>query len=419
MARAFKVLSGAQSFGYGPSAKLGVLTNYLHQQGVTVDFWGQEIALRYARLNSPPDRRIYRGDLLSTLDAKPYGAVMTVMDPRVAAWGYFYDLPVLAIDSLFWFWDWSAPSEMLMRMRENIRRLKAHASLDDLLAYIGSLPDHLQQYATHFMASRSFAQHYPGCHRVRAVDDGLHVVEVGPIVDLAYKHQGVRDTVLVSFSGTLNPLMTHDDAMTYLQLVRVILAPALERLQGVVRTVVTVHPSLVEEARALFPGSVGTLAHGEFLETVNRSIAVIAPAGITTLYECVMYETPIFVLPEQHDGHFRNYTRLTDLAEDVGEFRRVFPETLVNYRAPIDAGAASPDYVAALYAAYKRFLADPQDRTVASMRAHMCDRLAQINDQKVYCAYRDAQKMVMRPMLEQWPNAAAAIEVALSPYFVD
>jgi len=50
MARAFKVLSGAQSFGYGPSAKLGVLTNYLHQQGVTVDFWGQGIALRYAQI---------------------------------------------------------------------------------------------------------------------------------------------------------------------------------------------------------------------------------------------------------------------------------------------------------------------------------------------------------------------------------
>lgn len=55
---------------------------------------------------------------------------------------------------------------------------------------------------------------------------------------------------------------------------------------------------------------------------------LFTPAGVTTIYESICYGTPIVFLPEQHDGHYKNYMRLTD----DKKYDDIFPELLFNTR---------------------------------------------------------------------------------------
>lgn len=52
------------------------------------------------------------------------------------------------------------------------------------------------------------------------------------------------------------------------------------------------------------------MTHPEFLQRLDDCLLVIAPAGMATMFECLAYEVPLLVLPEQHDGNYTNYMTL-------------------------------------------------------------------------------------------------------------
>ncbi len=387
-----KILSGAQSFGYGPASKLVVLVNHLRNDGLWVDFWGQESALNFAETNLAGGGTILSGEPLASLDPALYRAVLTVMDPRLAAWGYYHNLPVLAVDSLYWFWDWSQLAHEQARIDNLLSYHKAHTSLAELVSSIEALPPHVQQYATHSMASQSLIQHYPGGQQDESINDRLRLVKVGPIVDTKYRKKVKRDTLLVSLSGMLSPLVSRGDADVYMKLVLELLDPVLSALPVSVTPIFTVNPALLQAAKAIFGEAAVTMDHSTFLKTLNRSLAVLAPAGITTLYECLAYETPMLFLPEQHDGHFSNYDRLARLTATKTEFRAMFPEGLLGYHAVLERRDRPKTYVKALYTMYRGLLTHPEEHLFALLKDQLSEPLLRVVRGGAYNALAESQK---------------------------
>lgn len=403
------ILCGAQAFNYGPSAKLMVIARELAQQGLSLEFWGEGIARTYAQSNFAGNCLIADKEDLANVPQDRYRAVVTVMDPRLSAWGFFHGRPVYAVDSLYWFWDWPTDSPILQEVDDRLVDLKQQGSCADLLGYVESLPPHIQQYANHSMATLSFVQYFPGAEREASIGHNHRRQIVSPIVDLSQRRGVERDMVLVSFSGMSNPLVSRADAIIYLQLVERVIGPALQEIRPVAKPLVAVSPAVIEDAKRILPWEVHALSHDQFLTTLNRSLVVIAPAGITTLYECLIYETPMMVLPEQHIGHLHNFSRLSALFDDPADARDVFPESLASYRLPLPKRCGEECFVEALYESYHWLLAKSGDGRVGEIAQPLRDHLLRVVQPGMFQRYQEDQQRASRPLTHRWPDSGSEI----------
>jgi hypothetical protein len=391
-----RILSGSQAFGYGPSSKLVTIASHLQQAGVATDFCGEGIARSFAELNRPAFGTLRAETDVEDIVPEGYDAVLSLMSPAVAAWGYAYGVPVAAVDSLYWLWRW--PEDRQPAVQRDIAQFRGAHRLGDLLAYIETLPRHVQQFANHLMAERSYIQRYPGMYREDRADRVLNLVEVGPIVDRSYYTDCPRDTVLISFAGMINPLISDEDIDKYFRLVNMLLEPALAELEQAYQVVYVVNPVLDAAARQVFRGTITALSHQEMLRTMARSIAVVTPPGITTFYECLAYRTPALSLPEQHYGHFPNYERLAHLSDTVQHFRQAYPEALVSFRVP-RAATTPPEQVRELYVIYQRLLDGEMPDALADMQHTLYEALLAVRNPDRCAAYAAAQLSLLEPLV--------------------
>lgn len=367
------VLSSAEAFGFGPCSKLTSIVKRLKNEipSSRIDFLGEGSALSFALQNHYLFNSIREYDGIYP-NANEFDLVLSVMNPYAILWGWFHRKKCIYVDSLYWFWKFE--KNAFENLESTIDQLTSANSIDEVWALIKDITGHNLHYLAHRLSTISCSQYFnyteTGADIFRK--NIKNIVEVNPIIDASHKKKTKRDTILISLGGLLSPLNREKEALSYLGLVFKITEDFISEASKHYKVILATSPEIVKSMKRVNQDiSVATLSQEEMLETINRSALVLTPAGITTMYECLMYETPFFVLPELHDGHYPNYLRLAGGDQKkINMLASVFPNALINPLVNNKQENDPDDEIRKIQSFIKR-LTITNDKTFNSMKSNV------------------------------------------------
>jgi len=303
-----KVLIGAQSWAYGPAGKASAIAHSMKRHDVSTEFIGTTTSYLLCKKSGHFDKLHECNSFTdyNKLDKKQYSAVISVMDPFLALWAYKNDLPVYYADSMSWFWIW--------KNNEKVHNLLPKLKENNLIFGFNALeklkPDH-RQLVAHLLSERIYSQGNP-----QIIEQTSHkAINAGSLIDLSYRKEMMRDTVLISLSGGISPATNLESAVNYAKLVLDLLADKIKEWPAAKRFIVTGHPDVI--AKIVSPNPIiklKALTHPQFLSELNRALVVFVPCGFTTVYESLAYGAPVVLLPENHNGHAYEYLTISQHA---------------------------------------------------------------------------------------------------------
>jgi len=315
-----KILITAQGFGFGPASKAGSIASYCrgHSSDIQIDFGGQGIAYELGLSKQSLFNNIFEtnNDRINAL-IESYDLLISVMEPNSVLLSKKYGVKSVYVDSLFWFWDWSSLDlEKTFHLRDELKSI----NMDNLLKDLSNQHPHTSQFFGHFLSDRSFIQAYPHSQSrkdIRNQEIG-NVEIVGPIIDDRYKSNQENDILLITFCGQKNPIVSFENSINYCNFCLSVLEKGLmdfSENNKQIKIQVIGHQAIMDYLENKYPKkfdiSFKHLKHEEYYKTINRSFAIFGPPSITTIYESMIYEKPYIFLPEQHDGHYPNYLKIT------------------------------------------------------------------------------------------------------------
>lgn len=375
-----KILSSAESFGYGPSSKLvSIVRSLTKKMGCKVDFLGEGAALNFALQNSLTFSSVHEYDGTYP-DSSDYNMVLSVMNPYTILWGWFHRKKCIYVDSLYWFWKFE--EENFERLENLIIELTNAESIDAVWALVKDVPGHHMHYIAHRLATISCNQYFNDEIYGKDVfrDKISNIIPINPIVDITYKEEAERDTILISLGGLLSPLNQKKEALAYVNLILRMIEEFVSKASNKYKIILATNPEVAKLIKHVPGGiSVASFSQEEMLKTINRSALVLTSAGITTMYECLIYETPFFVLPELHDGHYPNYLRLAGGdKEKIEKLSLVFPNSLISPIINNKPGSNPDDEIRKIQSIIKS-LNVTNDSTFRKMKSNIDDMLSLIS----------------------------------------
>jgi len=328
-----RIFASAEAFGYGPCSKLVCIVKELRHdiRDYRIDFLGEESALSFALQNNHLFNSVkeYNG---TYPDYNDFDVILSVMNPYAILWGWFHRKKCIYVDSLYWFWKFEKKN--YEKLESVIYQLTNAESIDEVWALIKDVTGHHLHYIAHRLSTISCNQYFSDIDQKPDIfrKNIKNIVNVNPIIDRSYRQKVERDTILISLGGLLSPLNREKEAQAYINLVFKITEDFLLEASKQYKIIFTVNPEISKLIKHVPQNiTVMSLSHDEMLKTINRSILVLTSAGITTMYECLMYGTPFFVLPELHDGNYPNYLRLAgDDKKKINQIAKIFPNALIN-----------------------------------------------------------------------------------------
>lgn len=380
-----RILSSAQAFGYGPASKLVTLVKSIKKntKDINIDFVGEDIALTYVENNPGGFSKIHKIDNNNLPNLDNYEVIISVMSPEIAVWGFLHKKKVIYIDSLYWFWNWKPENYSLVN--DVIKQLHLDVNPTESMKLLKNIEPHHLQFIGHKVSNNSIVQVFSKvAHPINndIYRKTLSPIEVGPIIDLSRKvHNNKRNKIIISLSGLMSPLNRKEDCLIYATLILNIIDEFVRTLPDDIEVVLTTNPELIEElkqsnARIKFT----SLNNSELLSMLNESIVMIAPAGITTVYESLNYDVPIIFLPEQHDGHYKNFLRLGGGKVDERTLRSIFPELLFSTRMKKGVKDIPDEEIIAIQHIIKDKYNQPLDPVIMNMKNSLQKIADIIND---------------------------------------
>jgi len=331
--KGLRLLTSAEAFGYGPCSKLTYVVKKLKEESPNsrIEFLGEGSALDFALQNSSLFNGVHEYEGVYP-NPDNYDAVLSVMNPFTILWGWFHRKKCIYIDSLYWFWKFDEKNFNFLE--DVINQLTNAESIEEVWALTKDVPVHHLHYIAHKLSTISCNQFFG--NESQKLDifrrQIKNIVTVNPMVDTSYKHEVKRDTVLITLGGLLSPLNQKKEALAYVNLVLKITDEFILEASKNYKVVLASNPEIVKAIKDIPRDVIVTsLSQEEMLKTINRSVLVLTTAGITTMYECLEYETPFFVLPELHDGNYSNYLRLAGGKKDkLDKISSIFPNSLMS-----------------------------------------------------------------------------------------
>jgi len=316
-----KILLTSQSFGFGPVSKLNVIAKYLKavDPDLSFDFVGDGVSLNFIKNNSNLYDSIINFADFKNEDFKEYSLVISVMEPDFVFRARENGLKYIYIDSLFWFWEW----EGLDINNFNV---------DSLVHENSNNEPHYKQYFAHKFSEKSFIQTFGEHKFTDSYKKSLNFQDVGYIIDSNFKTSNhIKKNLLLSFSGQISPVNNVGDSINYINFVLDLLKNYLTNLSKKYNIIITINSILLNNPQLNQSFKYVSLNNTEFLKTLNDSVLILAPSGLTTIFESLNYEIPIIFLPEQHYNHFENYKELLKNSNlDIPRFQEIFPNLLIN-----------------------------------------------------------------------------------------
>lgn len=334
-----KALLVAQAFGYGPASKLVEIAKLLRQiygKDIILEFAGTGVALTHIRQNSHYFNKVIEFEPMEIQNPAQYDFVISVMNPLSVLWANKIGKKVIYVDSLFWFWHWY-PNEYA-KVNNLISKINNTSSFEKTLAILNGVGNHYLQYIAHRLATISSIQTFSSELKPKQKDifrDKIQFISTGPIIDLSFKKNEVVDKkiVLISLSGMLSPLNKIKDAIMYASVVVDLLSDFLDSIPHDIEIYLTANPEVINNL-SIKNERIKLVSFNKdvFLKTLNKTLLLLTPPGITTIYESLSYNVALIILPEQHYGHFPNYLRIKRKHERLSQLEKIFPEILFNTR---------------------------------------------------------------------------------------
>jgi hypothetical protein len=404
-----RYLLAAQSFGFGPAAKAAVISRFLRigDSTVSVDFAGSGIALELSNSkNSLYDRVIKLdkdSDFNSVCTAESYDYVVSVMNPDATVAAHVNRVKNCYVDSLFWFWDWAnyqCPEQV-----ESIRRVDCIGAWSEFKKSTRNSP-HSLQLAGHLLSEKSYIQHYPGDLRDGSFASEFSGYEVvGPIVDTTFRKPTCKDgKLVVSLCGQVNPMVSINDALQYGSLVIGLLRKGLEGLYNEsdtrCSTIIIGNSAVTSRLEELLELSdiekkyieFAHLGHDKYYQCIGDSVAVVCPPSITTMYDAFAYEKPVLFIPEQHDGHYPNYCRIsgTELNHDGQKSSSIFPGEQLTTSYP-ELGGFGELQIPRLYQIISNLNKNPDAGWISSASSRYTEVIKKLADREYASCLRNVQ----------------------------
>jgi hypothetical protein len=334
-----QILAGAQSFGFGPVAKLDGIAALLQPHPIT--FVGNGVALRYAQLNDVNFTGVENFDVTDVAAARDliprYDAVLSVMAPHLVYAAVREGRPAYFFDSLLGFWLADRSLTDLASAAAVIRT----GSDGDAAAAFDRLTVHESMVVSHMIAAASYAQSFPGvAQRVEHLTGlGIDTVTMtGPMLDLAMierlRSSAVENPrmLVANLGGFNNAFVDYEQRGSYVNIVLRWLRQ-MAPMSGLDEIVVCsgAFPETVHEVVGSVRFRIGLLSREDLMQLLSSRPVYLAAPGLTSLYEAAILGVPPMLLPDQHFGHIQNRRRLagTQLVEygaTLDEFGFSLPE---------------------------------------------------------------------------------------------
>lgn len=333
-----EILISAQSFGYGPASKAVAIASQIRKSAsnVKLTFLGNRNAVHFAECNMSVFDIIIETknprEIGTHLDRSNYAQIISVMEPYTSVLGRNRYIPIAYVDSLYFFWKWK--SILSTGEITNIRRLLP-VNDEQCLKFLATLNSHEMQLAGHVAADQSFIQRYPGFVRNDISPDEIGtLVSVNPILEDSTDDFADKDTLLVSLCGQISPAIDLEKALSYAKLCLKLITPCVTQLPHGITTVIVGNPDVIRHLRHYTDIETTNLSHQQYMNRLKKSVGLLAPVSLTSLYESVSSQVPVFFLPEQHDGHAPNYINLCHHGKSVSYVEKTFPGALLFKRFP-------------------------------------------------------------------------------------
>lgn len=258
------------SFGFGPVSKAIMVATEFQAVGFDVDFFGNGIALDFARrafifrriVDLPVDT--YEGLFKAVPLMADSDAVVSVMNFITLELAELLP-PIFIVDSLSWMWP------------EN--------------------PD------KHNRAAGYYAQDYLLDNQQGSWLDNTNITRVGPIRQL-YKYKGpsVRqdNLVVVNISGAASPMLPVTFFSLYTQTICWLVSESFLDMRVVFCGNQAVNDWLKKPLAEHPYFEASHLDHNKFVELIAQASLLLTTPGITTTLEAVELNTPIVFLPPQN-----------------------------------------------------------------------------------------------------------------------
>lgn len=371
-----RIACGAEPWGFGPVAKLSAIVRSLKMDADTI-FVGTGTSARFAVEN--PDVFAEVVELTGPFDGLwldvDVDLVLAVMDPWLALWGARKGIPVVYVDSLYWFWT---PSPRSSSQLSNDVKGWVEADDDELKHRLSGHVDWHDIVPLAYAWSTAVAVQQLGSESAPALEH-VDARFVGAIIAMPSAGDGVwhDSDLVISTSGSVSHVVSSEHAARYLHVLTQALPTDLQE-----RTTLLVNPDLWShvEAAGWRPG----FASRSEMASIWRSASLAAfPAGLTTMLESAGAGLPFVLLPEQHGGHGKN----ASLFDPYG----ITPSTQL-----ADVHAIETDdpmaFVEALDAYNRRLLSDPRGEDMALLRSRFASALSIVDDPEALAALRIHQR---------------------------
>lgn len=383
-----RVLIAAGDWGYGPVATAEVVAKNLLRSS-EVAFSGRGLATSFTR----------RSPILTQCSLWDWGAepssfdlVVGIVEPTSVIEAHRAGVPSVSIDNLFWHWQWSDSD--IERCGEVLRTSDGSVSqlverLDQVCGY-GS-------YCAMYLLSSSVLWQTVASPRTNTPSAMVNKSRwVQPLV-MDVTSGDKRRRLLVSLSGGLvNPMSTEHMWTEYCRVLAITLSSGLEiALDRGWDYLIAAPIQLHEPLRKVAGLKAVDLEHSAFMRTLASASALAVPMGLSTTFEALSCQTPIFALPDIHDGNYLNYQGLErQCGYPLSNFDDVLPDAMISkylnrrlgidqlfeeYRAALLAGEQS-GYLRYAESRFCRFMTkctDEKDQeTLAKRQSEVLHRIA-------------------------------------------
>jgi UDP-N-acetylglucosamine transferase subunit ALG13 len=386
-----QVVLGCEPNGFGPVSKLTAIARLL--PGMERIFVGDAGAYEFARRNPDCFEQFYtveefhrRPDLMAASDF-----AMVVMEPDITFELLQLGVPVHLFDSLIEFWI----------LPRGIAPLADAARLildggPQARAVFQSFTIHERKLLAHMIATRSFAQNFPGVpERLEALrQHGFgNTSLLGSIIDLPKPRPGAENpskddtwSMLINLGGVQNFAIRFHDNDYAIDLIERWAEAFLRDMPQCRQITICCGRYTAADSRAVGDGLLTRrfASRNEFIGLLGEADVVLSAAGRTTLHEAVHLRKPLILLPEQHHNQYCNLMSLKGIR--LGRMAVALEDV-------IDIGRLSHDDFEGtlqIIEATRRLLADEQafarfdrllrERVVSFLAMSAADRLAAVDE---------------------------------------
>src|SRR3989339_27875 len=327
-----KILFSAQHFGFGSQATIAYILKNLKRKGFKSDNylvgWGNvtHFFKNYKELFD--SNKIIETDIkgISNIDKK-FDLIISCGNPYISIFGYDCCIPVINIDTNFWFWlltkdkkNYDKYSQIMEHILKGGNYLEKISRLEK-----SGLTPHESQLLSNKCSLHSFLEKFPYINekfpgtekRIFRLGDILggknKFSEISPVLDLSVvKNKKIKkDYILINLNGMKNPVNDNADLDIYVKMIAKFISPVINELYKDKKFIIVVHPEIAERIKKnkkffnLHAGiKVKSFSHREMLKIMEKTFLLITAPGKKSIYEAIHYGVPIIFLPEQNSTQY-------------------------------------------------------------------------------------------------------------------